>query len=158
MIKIKSEMKGFTLIELLVVISLIGILTSFMVMNYVKFRQSANDGVRKSDLRQIQAALEMYRADNGNYPNALPVCGAVFQDGAGNVTYMKATPCDPTTAGQQYQYAYNNLDGTYCLRACLQNLSDIESDLKKKGADNIACNGVANCNPGTTRSYTLQSP
>ena len=58
---------GFTLIELLVAIGIIGILASFLLANFVGVRQRARDGVRKSDLRQMQSALEMYRADQGQY-------------------------------------------------------------------------------------------
>ncbi|MDP2672104.1 MAG: type II secretion system protein, partial [Candidatus Daviesbacteria bacterium] len=51
--------RGFTLIELLVAIAIIGILSSFLLSNFVGVRQRARDGVRKSDLRQIQSALEL---------------------------------------------------------------------------------------------------
>ena len=67
--------KGFTLIELLVAISIIGVLSSFLLANFVGIRQRARDGVRKSDLRQIQSALELYRSDQSKYPDSpLPGC------------------------------------------------------------------------------------
>jgi len=66
--------KGFTLIELLIVIVIIGVLATLLMTNFVGVRQRGRDAQRKSDLRQIQAALELYRADVGQYPEALPVC------------------------------------------------------------------------------------
>ena len=96
--KLKSIRKsgGFTLIELLVVIGIIGILTALLTANFVAVRQRARDSQRKSDLRQIQSALEIYRADNRAYPLALLACGSSFtpQDLSSPV-YMQKIPCDP---------------------------------------------------------------
>jgi general secretion pathway protein G len=55
--------KGFTLIELLVVIAIIGMLSALLVPNFMGARERARDAQRKSDLKQIQKALEMYRQD-----------------------------------------------------------------------------------------------
>jgi type II secretion system protein G len=60
--------KGFTLIELLVVIAIIGLLTTLAVVSFGNARERARDTKRKSDLRQITKALEMYFDDNGVYP------------------------------------------------------------------------------------------
>ena len=68
----RSSGAGFTLIELLVVIAIIGILTTFLVANFVGVKSRARDGQRKSDLRNIQAALEIYRSDKSVYPSSIP--------------------------------------------------------------------------------------
>lgn len=51
---------GFTLVELLIVIAIIGLLASglMMILNPVAQIQKANDARRKSDLGQVQKALE----------------------------------------------------------------------------------------------------
>lgn len=56
--------KGFTLIELLVVLVIIASLATLLTANFVGVRQRGRDAQRKSDLRQIQSAFELYRADN----------------------------------------------------------------------------------------------
>lgn len=60
--------KGFTLIELLVVISLIGLLSSIVLVGLEGARTQARDATRLSDVAQIKRALEIYRIDNGKYP------------------------------------------------------------------------------------------
>ena len=59
--------KGFTLIELLVVVSIISLLASVVMSSLASARDKAQDARRKSDLKQIQAALELYYNKCGSY-------------------------------------------------------------------------------------------
>ena len=61
--------RGFTLIELLVVISIISLLSSVVLSSLSSARMKARDARRMQDLIQIRNALEMYRLDNGTYPD-----------------------------------------------------------------------------------------
>lgn len=151
--------KGFTLIELLVVIVIVGILAGFIMANFIGVRQRGRDGVRKSDLRQIQSALELWRSDQGNYPAGLSSCGSSMI--TGGVTYMKRIPCDPQSA-TDYDYEASSLSAGYCLRACLENLDDAERDElpSKYGSNNPSigvCLTLSSC-VGVTESFTLQNP
>jgi len=58
---------GFTLIELLVVVAIIGLLASVVVSSLGEARRSSRDAIRKSDLRAIKFALELYHAEYGTY-------------------------------------------------------------------------------------------
>ena len=160
-----SLSRGFTLIELLVVIVIIGILASLLMVNFIGIRARARDAQRKSDLRQIQSALELYRSDSGSYPAtaSFPVCGNPLRyTVSGNTTtYMQKIPCDPTnTASLIYRYyspAGNNL--IYTLIACLENINDQQRDLpsnKPPLVDGSA--SIATCDGATNWSYTLFSP
>ena len=60
--------RGFTLIELLVVISIIAFLATLAITALDKVRAQARDATRKSDLRQLAKALELYYDDNNLYP------------------------------------------------------------------------------------------
>lgn len=128
------QRKGFTLIELLVVIAIISILASILLANFVGVRQRGRDAQRKSDARQIQSALEMYRADNGNYPTALVACGSPFSSGSS--TYMSKVPCDPLSTTTSYTYSATPVgcDNTvttctgYTIIACIENANDSQKD------------------------------
>ncbi len=144
--KIKNFKKGFTLIELLVAISIIGVLSGFLLANFVGVRQRARDGVRKSDLRQIQSALELYRSDQGSYPSSpLPGCGSALA--AGGTTYMQKIPCDPSS-GAFYIYDSPSGNTTYSIIACLENGNDAQKDATTSPS----------CSATTNISYTLQNP
>lgn len=141
-LQLTGNSKGFTLIELLIVIVIIGVLTSLLVANFVGVRVRARDAQRKSDLRQMQSALELYRADQGTYPASsstlsLPENCAVppsttltyFGNLACTATYMQKVPRDPSTSsynGGNYYYASSGT--TYTLAACLENANDADQN------------------------------
>lgn len=66
-----SRQRGFTLIELLTVITILGILTTVVSVNVSSSRKQARDARRKSDIKAIQTALELYYNAKGEFP-ALP--------------------------------------------------------------------------------------
>ena len=143
-----KKSKGFTLIELLIVLAIIGVLTSFLMANILNARLRARDAQRKADLRQVQAALELYRSDQGSYPPApLPSCGSSLV--MGGTTYMQKIPCDPSNSGQ-YVYNYATTGTTYTLTACLENVKDQQKD---------TANNASYCTGGNTNwSYTVTNP
>jgi len=65
--KFRSRNQGFTLIELLVVIAVIGILAAVILASLNSARDKARDARRKSDLRQISIALELYKDKHNTY-------------------------------------------------------------------------------------------
>lgn len=141
----KKLPKGFTLIELLVVVSLIGILATLVLANLNAARQRGRDAQRKSDLKSIQSALQLYYNDYGKYPGnnssgEILGCGSAGDTActwgdpwtAGSNSYMPTLPEDPIPT-QDYAYQRNSLD-TYVLRACLENASD-EDGQTESGVD-----------------------
>lgn len=114
---------GFTLIELLTVIAVIAVLTGILSFSYYGVRQRARDAQRKGDAKQIQSALELYRADNNAYPTTatLSTCGGPFT-GTGGSIYMQKIPCDPKT---NTPYFYSSpTTSTYTIATCLENAND----------------------------------
>lgn len=64
--------KGFTLIELLVVISIISILSSVVLTTIKVAKEKAYSARNKTSINTIATALELYRLNNGELPQANP--------------------------------------------------------------------------------------
>lgn len=136
--------KGFTLIELLIVIAIIGVLATLLMANFIGVRQRARDAQRKSDVRQVQSALEIYRSDQSTYPPTatLSSCGGSLA--VSGTIYMQKLPCDPTS-GLAYTYAQTGGGTGYTLYACLENANDSQQDKVDLCA-------------GANVSFTVQNP
>lgn len=64
----KNKTRAFTLIELMVVVSIISVLSSISLVALQSARAKARDIIRLQTLKQVQTALELYRAKYGSYP------------------------------------------------------------------------------------------
>ena len=140
----RKSQSAFTLIELLVVIVIIGVLaTVILVSNFTGVNQRARDSRRKSDLRQIQTALELIRSDTGSYPTQLysTNCPTSSSLVVGAETYMQKIPCDPSSlifysGGNPGNYYYNLTGTTYNLSACIENPNDTDPNI---GTNDLLC-------------------
>ncbi len=129
------KQKGFTLIELLVVIAIIGLLSTLAVVSLNTARTKARDARRKSDLKQISTAMELYMSQNDTYPTngtcgndgvVAPadtgsidnVCGSSYGIHDANNSYLNSIPQDPQTGTRDYHYEGSQT--TYCLSASLE--------------------------------------
>ena len=68
MIKKLKENKGFTLIELLTVISIIGLISTMIIVAFSHVRAKARDTKRLHDTKQIRTMVELYLSDHSVYP------------------------------------------------------------------------------------------
>jgi general secretion pathway protein G len=60
---------GFTFIELMVVIVILGILAMVIAPNFMDAPDEARQNKARLDIKSIEAALKLYKLDNGVYPS-----------------------------------------------------------------------------------------
>ncbi|MBI2327901.1 prepilin-type N-terminal cleavage/methylation domain-containing protein [Candidatus Curtissbacteria bacterium] len=97
---IYSKARGFTLIELLVVISIIAILIAAGTFSWTNAQQKGRDAKRKTDLKSVQQALELYLQTYGRYPTADASGNITCSDGAagtGTISWGETFQCPPGT-------------------------------------------------------------
>ncbi|MBP6881775.1 MAG: type II secretion system protein [Candidatus Pacebacteria bacterium] len=126
----KARTSGFTLIEVLIVVTVIGILSAVIYANFGDAGKQSRDSQRKADLRLVQNALELYKQDNGRYPEGCNGAngdgwsgeqGTNYACGGGDAQYIvglapkyiPVLPKDPKEDSGDYGYVYRtNADGT----------------------------------------------
>jgi len=142
----ERKSSAFTLIELLISITILGILTTIVLGGFKSSQIRSRDAKRKSDLKQIANALEMFYSDKGFYPaydssrGKIQACpynsdtgvgsdcewgsGEFRETSGGNtrVTYFKSLPKDPS--GLSYYYRQVSGGKGFQLYAHLENEKD----------------------------------
>jgi type II secretion system protein G len=134
------QKRGFTLIEILVVITIMAVLLAAGVATYTSVIKKSRDAKRRSDIGQIQQALEMFRADVLEYPHC-PNDDSAYQDIAtclnvavgpapANVPfsqYLPTRPSDPKVSSDFHYYYRRPTTTTYFVTAFVE--SDATSHL-----------------------------
>jgi general secretion pathway protein G len=158
---------GFTLIEVILAIALIAVLSVLALYAINPFEQlgKANDSKKKSDLAQIQRALELYYNDFGAYPSSsgnftILVNSAEVAWGGSWQPYMVKLPADPSGKKYIYYSPPSSNGQTYYLYASLQrgnkdqqtcNSGNACTSLDQSGfPPSIACGGT--CDYGVSSS------
>lgn len=85
----KRKGEGFTLVELMVVLTVIALLLSIVVPDYVGRMRQAEEAVLKENLTVMRDALDKHYADAGRYPRSL--------DELVSKRYLRSIPSDPFT-------------------------------------------------------------
>lgn len=113
--------RGFTLIEVMVVVVILSILAAVVVPRIMDRPDEARIVKAKQDIRALEAALNLYKLDNYNYPTTeqglealieeptTPPEPAHWKDGG----YVDRLPKDPW--GSDYQYLSPGQNGTFDL-------------------------------------------
>ncbi|MDQ5849906.1 MAG: prepilin-type N-terminal cleavage/methylation domain-containing protein [Pseudomonadota bacterium] len=80
---------GFTLVELMVVLTVIALLLSVVVPDYVGRVKRAEEAALKENLMLMRDALDKHYADAGRYPGTL--------EELVSKRYLRSIPSDPLT-------------------------------------------------------------
>lgn len=159
---IKLSSSGFTLIEIVIVIALFSIFLvgAIVILDPTAQLHKANDARRKSDLSQIQKALEVYYDDFAKYPPSSSDYRIQYPDGTsltwgtslfGN--YMVKLPKDPKSGRN---YIYYSTGQSYFLYASLERGNKDSNVCKSDGTRcnnvpaGVFCGGTSVCNFGVS--------
>ena len=104
--------KGFTLIEILVVMAIIAMLAVMVAPNLFNQQAGAMRDVALTEISTLEAALDIYRLDVGEYPDTLDGLMENDTDRASwNGPYLRrAVPTDPWN--NEYVYESNGREFT----------------------------------------------
>ncbi|OGH11244.1 MAG: hypothetical protein A2857_06485 [Candidatus Levybacteria bacterium RIFCSPHIGHO2_01_FULL_36_15] len=156
-LKNRSKNRGFTMLELLTTLALIGIMAGVVMLSIdpVTQQQKGWDAKRKSDLGQVQRALEMYYQDYNRYP-----ASGTFTFGSAWNPYISMVPPDPhaktyiywvdATNFQSYALYANMERGKWDSQACAGGLAC--PNATARGVGN-SCGGA--CNYGVSSSNII---
>ncbi len=123
----RGARKGFTLIELLVVIIILAILAAVVIPKVVGRTDDARIAAGISDVNAFTSALNMYKADTGQYPTSEQGLNALLQNPGvqnwnkpylDNMTTLKSDPwghaylyANPSNHGQDFDVSSMGPDG-----------------------------------------------
>jgi general secretion pathway protein G len=96
----KTSSGGFTLIELLIVITIIAILASLVLAVAGSIQNKGARSRTEAEIAAMGAALENYKADNGDYPN-----NSVANNSAALVTTLM-----PSSGKVYFEFKTKSLD------------------------------------------------
>lgn len=122
---------GFTIVELLIVIVVIGILAAIVVVAFNGIQESARLSRMQSDFNSIKKSVELYKAENGNWPicptgnlgftecyvddivSQLKATGVPTRTGDGTVR-INYVAADQSTASPRWAVQFAKSDGSRC--------------------------------------------
>ncbi len=113
--------RGFTLIEVMVVVVILSILAAVVVPKIMDRPDEARVVKAKQDIRAIEAALNLYKLDNFNYPTTEQGLESLVEQPTSPPEpknwkqggYVDRLPKDPW--GNDYQYLSPGQNGTFDL-------------------------------------------
>ena len=98
----KKMLKGFTLVEIMIVVAIIAILAAVAIPNFISYRKQSQATACVANLKQIQAAKEMWFMNNSTTP--------AITDLVGSEKKIKTNPVCP--AGGNYTVGDSTTDPT----------------------------------------------
>ena len=116
---LRTRPQGFTLIELLVVLAVLGLLAGLVGPRIINQFTSSKTKVAKLQIEDFAQALDVYKLDNGRYPNQQEGLRALIERPptatSWNGPYLKKNVLPKDPWGNDYQYVFPGRHGPYDL-------------------------------------------
>jgi len=102
--------RGFTLLELLVVLAVLGLLAALVGPQVLRYLGSSRSQAAGVQIRNITAALDLYRLDNGDLPTAEEGLAALIKDPGSAPAWAGPYLPEPTAIDDPWgkPYLYRN--------------------------------------------------
>ena len=104
-----KRVQAFTLIEILVALTIIGVLLTFVAPMVLNRPDQARNLKLQNDYSAIETALNLYRLDNGRFPNKNEGLKILVNDENNSLGYLVGLPSDPW--GQLYDIEFKPSGG-----------------------------------------------
>ncbi len=127
--------RGMTLIEIMVVVTVLAMMATAISISVVKLMAKAKVGAAKGDISTLSTALDLYYADQGEYPSQSQGLGALTEKSGDGGCYIKhcKIPKDPWK--QDYVYRYPGTKNPDGFDICSKGPD------KQEGTEDDVCNG-----------------
>ncbi|MCU7892566.1 MAG: type II secretion system major pseudopilin GspG [Candidatus Thiodiazotropha sp. (ex Ustalcina ferruginea)] len=133
--RIVRNINGFTLIEVMVVVVILSILAAIVVPKIMDRPEQARITKAKSDIRALEASLNLYRLDNMIYPTTDQGLEALVSEPTDSPEprnwkeggYLDRLPVDPW--GNPYLFLNPGTHGSIDIYSAGLDLQSIEDDL-----------------------------
>ena len=118
-----TRSRAFTLIELLLVLVILAVLAGLILPKFVGRSEQAKITAAKTDIANLEVALDTFEIDNGRYPTAEEGLAALVERPAGldetwKGPYIKrGIPKDPWQIEYAYEYPGRQNDNGYDLHS-----------------------------------------
>ena len=90
--------KAFTLIEILIVVVILGILAAVVIPQFTNAADEANNAGVRTQLQTLRSQVELYRAENGAYPDLANSGWTPLINGG----YLPGPPKNPLTGSSSF--------------------------------------------------------
>ena len=109
---------AFTLVEMLLVLVILAALAAVVVPKFAGRSQQAKETAARSQIANIEIALDMFETDNGYYPSGSDGLEELVEQPSNATSWQgpylkKGVPLDPWGNGYVYEYPGKQNNGGY---------------------------------------------